>query len=99
MLLNGSELLDTVLLITFGALSISFVFAIIRLILGPSLPDRVVALDLIAYITIGFIGTFVIYTKSTHLLDVATVLALIAFLATAAFARYVKYSTETNEDT
>ena len=44
--------------IAFIGLLVSLAFAGIRLCLGPTLADRVVALDLIAFLTIGFIGVF-----------------------------------------
>ena len=37
-------------------LALSLVLSIIRLVKGPTLADRVVALDLIAFITVGFIS-------------------------------------------
>ena len=69
-----------------GALFISFY----RLARGPSLPDRVVALDTIGTISVGFIAAYSIMTNHPVFLDVAIVLALIAFLGTVAFARYLE---------
>ncbi len=92
-------ILDTVLIITFAALSISLVAGMARMLKGPSLPDRVVALDLIAYIVIAFIATYAIYTGTPDFIDAAIVVALIAFLGTTAFARYVQKSgSSTNDD-
>ncbi|KPP99632.1 MAG: multicomponent Na+:H+ antiporter subunit MnhF [Bacteroidetes bacterium HLUCCA01] len=71
-------------------LSLSLAIATVRLIRGPSLSDRVIALDLIAFITVGFIATFAIYSGKHALMDAATVLALVAFLGTTAFARYIQ---------
>lgn len=76
----------------YAALSISLVLAFIRLLMGPSLADRVVALDLIAYIVICLIATYTIATGKSEFLDTAIVLALIAFLGTTAFARYIQQS-------
>jgi multicomponent Na+:H+ antiporter subunit F len=61
-----------------------------RLVRGPSLPDRVVALDLISLLAVGAITAFDIATEQPVLLDAATVRALVAFLGTVAFARYVE---------
>lgn len=98
MILPELEILEWVTYSVLVVLGISLAIASIRLLKGPSLPDRVIALDLIAYITIGFIATYAISTSRPALLDAATVLALIAFLATAAFARYVQNSTSKSED-
>lgn len=64
--------------------------AFFRLVRGPSLPDRVVALDLIGTIAVGVIAAYDIATEQPILLDAATVVALVAFLGTVAFARYVE---------
>jgi multicomponent Na+:H+ antiporter subunit F len=64
--------------------------AFARLVRGPSLPDRVVALDLIGVIAVGIIAAYNILTEQPILLDAATVVALVAFLGTVAFARYVE---------
>jgi multicomponent Na+:H+ antiporter subunit F len=61
-----------------------------RLVRGPSLPDRVVALDLMVMLTVGFITVYDIATDLAVFLDVAIVLALLSFLGTVAFARYVE---------
>lgn len=71
-------------------LSIAIVFSFIRLFRGPSLPDRVVALDLMAMLGIGIIANYAIATNQPVMLDVATVVALISFLGTVAFAYYVE---------
>jgi multicomponent Na+:H+ antiporter subunit F len=74
----------------FAALSTAFILVLVRLIRGPSLPDRVVALDTMAFLAIGFIALYTIVARESVLLDAATTLALIAFLGTVAFARYVQ---------
>lgn len=71
-------------------LCVALFLAFWRLLRGPSLPDRVVALDLIALISIGVIALYDIVTNDTVFLDVAIVLGLVAFLGTVAFARYVE---------
>ena len=86
------DFLTIAVTITFAALSISLVLALIRIIIGPSLPDRVVALDLVAFLVIGFIATYSISVEQPVFLDAAIVLALIAFLGTIAFARYIRYT-------
>ena len=71
-------------------LSLAFALAFVRLIRGPTLPDRVVALDLMAVIGIGFVAGYSVATDQLVFLDVAVVMALIGFLATVAFAYYLK---------
>ena len=85
--MNGLHL---VFFVCLPIMTIAFVLAFVRLIRGPTLPDRVVALDLIAAVGIGFTAVYAVYTEEKVLLDVATVVALISFLATVAFAYYVQ---------
>lgn len=76
--------------ITLAILSAALFIAFYRLVRGPTLPDRVVALDLVAAIAVAIIAVYAIVTDMPILLDVAIVLALIAFLGTIAFARYLE---------
>lgn len=86
----------TVNMIAFGFLTLALFFAFLRLIHNPSryhrimALDRVVALDLIATLAIGFMTLFAIETEKPIFLDAAMVLALLAFLGTVAFARYLE---------
>lgn len=73
-----------------GVLVIAMFLAFIRLVLGPSLPDRVVALDLIAVLLVGLIAVYAIATREAILLRVAMVVALITFVGTIAFAYYLQ---------
>ncbi|MGQ9633299.1 MAG: cation:proton antiporter [Bryobacteraceae bacterium] len=70
-------------------LGAAFLLAFVRLLRGPSLPDRVVALDLMSVLVVGLIAVHTVRTGYTVYLDVAIVLGLISFLGTVAFARYI----------
>lgn len=76
--------------ISFVLLSFALLFALIRLTRGPSLPDRVVALDLIAILAVGMIVLEGFAYRLPVLLDVAIVVALVAFAGTVAFAKYLE---------
>lgn len=83
---NLTTLINTV----YAMLSVALLLAFAGLVRGPSLPDRVVALDLIGALVVAFICTYAIATNQRVFLDVAIVLALIAFISTIAFAQYVE---------
>jgi multicomponent Na+:H+ antiporter subunit F len=76
--------------VALAALSLAMLLAVVRLLRGPSLPARVVALDLMASLSVGFIATYAVLTEQPLFLDVALVLALVAFLGTVAFAFYIE---------
>ena len=84
-----TDVLNWAISISFAGLFASFAIAFIRLCKGPTLADRVVALDLIAFITIGFIAVFTIFSNETTFMDIAITLAVVAFLSTIAFARFI----------
>jgi multicomponent Na+:H+ antiporter subunit F len=73
-------------------LTVMLAGAVVRVIRGPHLADRVVALDLVAYVAVCMIGTGAMLTGEGSLLDVALVLSLLAFLGTVAFARFIERS-------
>jgi multicomponent Na+:H+ antiporter subunit F len=62
----------------------------VRLIRGPSLPDRVVALDLVVTIAVGILAAYAVIMRDVAILDAGIVAALIAFLGTVAFASYLE---------
>ena len=70
-------------------LGISFLMAVLRVIVGPGLPDRVLGLDMLVVVAIGFIAVIGIRTGFTLYLDIAIALGLVGFLATVAFARFI----------
>lgn len=71
-------------------LSAAFILTAVRLVRGPSMPDRLVALDLGAILLLGVVTVHVVRTGYALLLNVSTILALVAFLGTVALARYVE---------
>jgi multicomponent Na+:H+ antiporter subunit F len=76
--------------LVFGVIVLAMLLAFIRLVRGPSLPDRVVALDLITIQIAAMLAVDTIATGQSVFLDAAIVLALISFLGTVAFARYLE---------
>lgn len=71
-------------------LGVSLLVAFFRLVKGPSMPDRVVALDLIGILVAAFIAAYCMSVEQDVYLDVAITITLLAFVSTVAFARYVQ---------
>ncbi len=71
-------------------LSFSALLVFIRFLMGPTLSDRVVALDLLITIGISTIAVYAIITDQQSFLDIAMIFALIAFLGTVAFSYYLE---------
>jgi multicomponent Na+:H+ antiporter subunit F len=83
-------MLDLVSLIALAALGLAFLLALFRLVRGPTLPDRVVAMDLIGVLVVGLIVVLAARSGARAALDAAIVIALIGFLGTVAYATYVE---------
>jgi multicomponent Na+:H+ antiporter subunit F len=72
------------------ALTLAMLVTVVRLVKGPSLPDRVVAMDLIGILAVGLIVVLAAITGVRATLDAAIVIALVAFVATVAYGTYVE---------
>jgi multicomponent Na+:H+ antiporter subunit F len=84
------QLPDWVTLTSLVVLALSMLLALIGLFRGPSLPDHIVALDLIASLSIGFTIVFAVSTGNSRYLDIAAIVALVIFIGTVAYASYLK---------
>ncbi|MBU2927606.1 cation:proton antiporter [Winogradskyella psychrotolerans] len=71
-------------------LAISILLLFIRFLIGPSIVDRVIALDLLITTSVGIITVYSIVYDQPTFLDIAMILALIAFLGTVAFSYYLE---------
>ncbi|NVK33174.1 MAG: cation:proton antiporter [Rhodobacteraceae bacterium] len=85
---NGA-FLQTCVQIAFGFLTVAFVLIVVRTVRGPTLPDRIVALDMLVAVAIGLIAAMGVLTNYYLYVDIAIALGLVGFLATVAFARFV----------
>lgn len=81
---------DVVAQITLAMLGVALLVAVVRLLKGPTLPDRVVAMDLLGVLVVGLIVVLAAWTGVRTTLDAAIVIALIGFLGTIAYATYVE---------
>jgi multicomponent Na+:H+ antiporter subunit F len=73
-----------------ATLGVALLLAMVRLVRGPTLPDRVVAMDLIGVLVVGLIVVLAAATGVRTTLDAAIVIALIGFVGTVAYATYVE---------
>jgi multicomponent Na+:H+ antiporter subunit F len=83
-------MLDIITQLALGTLALALLIAIVRLVKGPSLPDRIVAMDLVGVLVVGLIVVLAAWTGVRATLDAAIVIALIGFVGTVAYATYVE---------
>lgn len=89
--------IDTAINISLALTVLGLCGGTVRLLLGPSAPDRVVSLDLITVLLIAITSLLALRLDNAAYLDLGLVLALIGFLATVAFARYIERREDKNE--
>lgn len=87
--MSAEHILEYSVIITMGMLAASILLVSYRVVRGPSLPDRVVALDLANVVTVGIVAVDAIATGRSSFLPAGVTLALLAFIATVAFSNYL----------
>jgi multicomponent Na+:H+ antiporter subunit F len=75
--------------IALGLLTLGVLFTLVRLVRGPTLPDRIVALDLLTTLAVSLIAVLALRTGVSLQLDIALALCLVGFVSTIALARYL----------
>ena len=70
------------------AITLSMLLCLIRLVIGPSVVDRVLALDTLFLNATCLIVVLGIYWASSKLFEEALLVAMLGFVSTAALARY-----------
>jgi len=68
--------------------------ALVRVVRGPSVADRMVALDTLLFVGAGGIGLYIVATGDTTYLAVLVVAILTAFIGTVIVARYIEEETK-----
>lgn len=90
--------LDVSIQIGFLLILVALLLGFVRLALGPSFSDRVVALDMMSTSIVAFCALDALQTDTPAYLDVAIVLALINFLSTLALARFAERGLDRRTD-
>ncbi|ARO15986.1 multiple resistance and pH regulation protein F (plasmid) [Ketogulonicigenium robustum] len=71
-------------------IAIALCLSFVRLAKGPTLVDRIVAIDMITTAVIAICGLYAVKAGSDAFLDIAVALALVSFISVLAFARYAE---------
>ena len=81
---------NLIVMLSFAMLLIAFALAFVRIVKGPTPRDRIVALDLIASTTMGFILVYSVVINKAMYFDIVIVISLISFIGTVAISTYLK---------
>ena len=71
-----------------GIMTLSMLLCLMRLIAGPSVVDRLLALDTLYLNAVGLLFLLSIYWESIHFFVAALLIAMLGFMSTSALARY-----------
>jgi multicomponent K+:H+ antiporter subunit F len=82
-------MLNTALMIAFVMVGVAMTLGTMRVLRGPSLTDRVLALDTLYINSIALIVLFGIYLRTSMYFEAALLIALIGFVSTVAVAKYL----------
>lgn len=82
-------MLKIALLFAFALISIAFFMAFWRLVVGPTKPDRILALDTLYIDAVALLVVLGIYFASDLYFEAALLIALIGFVSTAALSKYL----------
>lgn len=83
-------MIEKVLLISLLLFMIAVALLLYRVIKGPSMPDRAIALDTIGVNLISSIAIVSIVLKTKAFLEAILILGILAFIGTIAFSKYIE---------
>lgn len=71
------------------ALMILCFFCLYRVLRGPTIPDRMVAIDILGILVVGICGILALFTQRGFLMDIVLTWILLSFIGTLALAKYL----------
>jgi multicomponent Na+:H+ antiporter subunit F len=86
----GKPLAEGILAVAAVLIFFSVVFGVLRLTLGQTVVDRVVAVDMLTVVSISLIALYAHVAGRSIYLDVALVYGVLSFLAVLAVGRYLE---------
>jgi multicomponent Na+:H+ antiporter subunit F len=75
--------------ISLAMLGLGILLTLIRIVRGPTLADRILALEILSVLAIGAVSSYAVFSGLSLYADIAIGLALLSFIPTAALARYL----------
>lgn len=83
-------MVEKILLLALALFSVSIALSLYRVIRGPSMPDRAIALDTIGINLLSAIAIVSIVLKTKAYLEAILILGILAFIGTIAFTKYIE---------
>ncbi|WP_417524467.1 K+/H+ antiporter subunit F [Marinovum sp.] len=86
---TATEVLDIALAIAFGALVLGQILSMVRLVMGPTPGDRILALDTMVINALGLVIVLGLQLGVQIYFEVALLIAMLGFVSTVALARFI----------
>ncbi|MGN4127024.1 Na(+)/H(+) antiporter subunit F1 [Lysinibacillus sphaericus] len=83
-------MIENILLLALALFSVSIALSLYRVIRGPSMPDRAIALDTIGINLLSSIAIVSIILQTKAYLEAILILGILAFIGTIAFTKYIE---------
>ena len=81
--------LDIALIIAFGILALGQIMSMVRLVIGPTPGDRILALDTMVINALGLVVVLGIQQGVQIYFEVSLLIAMLGFVSTVAMARFI----------
>lgn len=86
---SATQLMDIALIIAFAALALGQILSMMRLVIGPTSGDRILALDTMVINGLGIVVVIGISQGVQMFFEVALLIAMLGFVSTVALARFL----------
>lgn len=83
-------MMQPLLMIALALLALAIAGSMYRLLKGPSIPDRIAALDMIGVLILSMVAIIGLLLGTRAYYDLILVIGIVTFVGTTAFARYIE---------
>jgi multicomponent K+:H+ antiporter subunit F len=86
---NGYQIFETTLVVCMHVVGIAMLLGLWRLLRGPTVPDRILALDTLSVTAIAELMLFGMYLDSAIYFEAALIIAMLGFCSTVVLSKFV----------
>ena len=87
--MNANLIIETTIVICMHGVGVAMLLALWRLLRGPSVPDRILALDTLSVTVIALLMLFGMHLDSPIYFEAALIIAMLGFCSTVVLSKYV----------
>lgn len=88
-MIPATDIMDIALIIASVTLALGQILSMVRLVLGPTSGDRILALDTMVINALGLVVLLGLYQGVQIYFEVALLIAMLGFVSTVALARFI----------